>query len=74
MRGLIVVGLVLVALGGGLMVFDEFRTEEKHEATILGKELSVTTTEKKRIPLALSGTILGLGAALTLVGALRKRR
>jgi hypothetical protein len=73
-KKLILLGVVLMAVGGALMVFDEFSYDKKHETEIFGAELSATTTETKRIPLALSGTILGVGAVVTVVGALRSKK
>ena len=74
MKKLIVIGVILMAVGGGLMVFNEFSYDKKHEAEILGAELSATTTETKKIPIALSGTILGVGALVTVIGALKGRK
>ena len=73
MKNLMIVGLVLLALGGALMIFNTFSYREKHETNILGAELSVTTKESKRIPYLVSGTILGVGAALTIIGALKRK-
>lgn len=74
MKKLILLGVALMAVGGALMVFNHFSYEKEHQAEIFGAELSATTTETKEIPLALSGTILGLGAALTVIGALRSKK
>jgi len=72
-KWLVVVGLLLVLAGGALWVLGEIPYEEEHRANVLGAELSVTTTEKKRIPVAVSGTILGLGVVLTVIGAVKAR-
>ena len=73
MKALMAVGILLVLLGGGLMVMGSIEYEDKHEAEILGIEVSATETEEKRIPLAVSGTILGLGAVRTVVGAVKMK-
>ena len=73
MKWLIVIGIVLMIVGGGLMVMGFVNVEEKHEMSILGADLSATTTDRKRIPMAVSGTLLGVGAVLTVVGAVRSK-
>ena len=73
MKNLLILGLVLLALGGGLMIFNTYSYREKHEANILGAELSVTTKESKRIPYAVSGTLLVVGAALTIIAATKRK-
>ena len=72
MKNLIVLGVLLMVVGGALMVWDRVPVKEKHEATVFGAKLSVTEKHDRKIPVAVSGTILGVGAALTLIGALKK--
>jgi uncharacterized membrane protein len=72
-KTLVIVGIVLMAVGGGLAIKGYFTEKDRHEAEILGAEISVTTTEKKEIPLWVSGTAFGVGAILTVTGALRGR-
>jgi hypothetical protein len=74
MKGLIILGLALVVLGGGLMIWGYIPHEEKHSANVLGIEMSVTEKHRTKIPVALSGTLLGLGAAITIAGALKSRK
>lgn len=72
-KHLLGIGLLLVAIGAGLMIFNEISWKEKHEANVFGAELSVTTKEKRRIPFVVSGSLLGLGAILAVIGATRKQ-
>ena len=74
MKNMMWLGLVLVIVGGGLMIWGYIPYEEKHGANVMGMEMSVTTHEKKRIPVALSGTILGVGAAIMIISALKQKR
>ena len=74
MKWLIVVGIVLMLIGGGLMVKGFVTTEDKHEANIFGAEISVTEKDKHRIPMAVSGTLLAVGAAVTVIGAVKRER
>jgi hypothetical protein len=71
---LVLLGVVLMLFGGALVVFNEFSYDKKHETNILGADLSVTTKESKSIPLPLSGTILGVGAVVTVIGALKGKK
>ena len=71
MRWLVIVGIVLMLVGGGLMIKGYVTTEQKHSANIFGARLSVTETDETRIPVVVSGAILGVGAALAIIGALR---
>jgi hypothetical protein len=73
MKGLIALGILLMALGGALMIWNEIPYKEKHETKLLGAKISVTEQKQRRIPRALSGTVLGVGAALVVIGALRKK-
>ena len=73
MKALIAIGILLVLLGGGLMVMGSVEYQDEHEAEVLGIEMSVTEEDERRIPLAVSGTILGLGAVLTVVGAVKMK-
>ena len=72
MKNLLLVGIVLMAVGAALLVFDTFKTREKHEASILGADLSVTTTERKKIPSFVGGTVLAVGAAVTVIAAVKR--
>lgn len=74
MKSLIGLGLALVVLGGGLMIWGYIPHEEKHSAEVMGMEMSVTEKHRTKIPVALSGTLLGLGAVITVVGALKTRK
>jgi hypothetical protein len=73
MKWLMIVGVVLMLVGGALMVKGFVTVEDKHEVNVLGAELSVTETDRKAIPMALSGTLLGVGALLTVIAAVRSR-
>ena len=73
MNKLVLLGLFLMLLGGALVVFDEFSYDKKHERTVLGTDFSVTTRETKKIPVAVSGTILGVGALVTVIGAAKRK-
>jgi hypothetical protein len=72
-KALIAIGIVLMLIGGGLMVKGFFLVEDKHEANVFGAKLSVTETDKKRIPPLVSGTVLAVGAAITVIGAAKSR-
>lgn len=74
MKALIIVGILLMLLGGVLMVKGFLTVENEHEANILGAKVSVTEHERRKIPLALSGTVLGVGAVLTVLGAAKSRK
>ena len=74
MKAVLIIGVSLMLLGGGLMVMGHVNVEDHHEVEILGADISITETERKRIPLAVSGTILGVGAALTLLGGIQATR
>jgi len=71
---IVLLGLFLMLLGGALVVFDEFSYDKKHERSVLGADLSITTRETKKIPIAVSGTILGVGALVTVIGAAKRKR
>jgi hypothetical protein len=73
MKFLVIVGIVLMVVGGALMVKGFVTVEDKHEVNILGAELSVTEKDKKTIPVVVTGTILAVGAVLTVVGAARSK-
>jgi len=73
MKALILLGVVLMLVGGGLMVKGFLTVEDKHEANLFGAKLSVTEQDRKPIPLAVSGTLLGVGAALTIVAAVKSK-
>lgn len=74
MKNLIALGLALIAIGGGLMIWGYIPHEEKHSTEILGMEMSVTEKKRTKIPVALSGTLLAVGAIITVVGALKTRK
>jgi uncharacterized membrane protein YidH (DUF202 family) len=69
MKLMLVLGVILMLIGGGLMVKGYVTVEDKHSAKIFGQELSVTEKDKKPIPPILSGTLLVVGAALTVAAA-----
>lgn len=71
MKALIVVGILLVLLGGGLLVFGGIPYEERHEIETPVGDFGATTREEKRVPVVVSGTLLALGAVLTVVGAVK---
>lgn len=73
MKNLMPIGIAFLALGAALMIIGFIPVREKHEANVLGASLSVTTTESRRIPYAVSGTLLGVGAVLTIVGAAKRK-
>jgi len=71
-KWMVILGLLLVLLGGGLFVVGEISYDKEHHAEVLGMDLSAKTTETRKIPVVVSGSILALGVVLTLVGALRR--
>jgi len=71
MKALIVLGIVLILLGGGLMVKGFLTVEDKHEVDFLGAKVSVTEKDRRQIPPLVTGTLLAVGAALTVIGAVR---
>lgn len=74
MNKLVLIGIVLMVIGAALFVFDEFSYDKEHEQSFLGADLSVTTRESKRIPKPASGTILGVGALVTVIGAAKGKK
>jgi hypothetical protein len=72
-KSLVILGLALILIGGGLMVFGKIRYRDTDPVV---KELGISKTETKEkgMPLALTGTLIGVGAALTVVGALKSRK
>ena len=72
MKNLIVLGLALIVIGGVLMVV-EIPHREKHEANILGGAISVTTKESRKVPVLVSGTLIVVGAAVTIIGAAKRK-
>lgn len=73
MNKLIIAGILLMILGGGLAIKDHFTETERHSASILGAEISVTETETRPIPIWVSATLFGVGAALTVIGAMQDK-
>jgi hypothetical protein len=69
-----IVGIVLMLVGGALMLKGSYSSKTKHEANIFGAKVAVTGQDEKRIPLALSGTLLGVGAVITVIGALKAKK
>ena len=72
MKWMIGVGILMMLLGGSLMVIGHVKVQDVHSAEILGADISVTEIDKKPIPLAVSGSLLGVGAVLTVAGALKR--
>jgi ABC-type enterobactin transport system permease subunit len=73
MKGLLGIGIVLLIVGGALMVMGSFTYKDTDPVIDLGKvEITKTTTKERRIPIAVSATVMGVGAALAIVGALKK--
>lgn len=71
MKWLIVAGVGLMLLGGGLMLKGSYTSKTKHEANIFGAKVGITAKDEKPIPKLLSGTLLGVGAIVALIGAAR---
>lgn len=74
MKNLMIVGIVLMIVGGALMLKGSYTSTTKHEANIFGAELAVTANDEKRIPFVLSGTLLGVGAIITVIGAMKAKK
>ena len=74
MKQLMILGVVLMLVGGALMLKGSYTSKTKHEANIFGTKLAVTGEDQKSIPLALSGTLLGVGAIITVIGALKAKK
>ena len=72
-KALITVGLALILIGGVLMVYGRIRYRDTDPVV---KELGISKTETKEkgIPIALTGTLIGVGAVLTIVGATKSRK
>ena len=64
MKQLRVLGIVFLVVGAVLFVVGVIPYEEKHEAKVLGVEMSVTEEKTTRIPIWVSGGCLALGAVL----------
>ncbi|HEY7753109.1 MAG TPA: hypothetical protein VH856_04770 [Steroidobacteraceae bacterium] len=63
------IGVALIAAGGYGLARGEFSyTKEKHEADVLGIELSVKEKERIAIPKWAAGGALALGVVLILMG------
>jgi hypothetical protein len=73
MKYLLVLGIVLMLIGGALMVKGFFTVQDKHEADIFGAKISVTENDRKPIPMIVSGTILAVGAIITVIGAAKAK-
>jgi len=73
MKGLLGIGIILLVVGAALMVAGSFTYKDTDPVIDLGKvEITKTTTKERRIPMAVSGTVMGVGAALTVAGAMKK--
>ena len=72
-KALMILGLALILIGGGLMIFGKIRYRDTDPVV---KELGISKTETKEkgIPIALTGTLIGVGAVLTVVGAVKSRK
>jgi len=73
MKPLLVLGLILMLLGSGLMIAGAITWKDTDPVI---KELGIekTTTKRRPIPIAVSGTVLGVGAVLTVIGATKSRK
>lgn len=74
MKQLMIVGIVLMVVGGALMLKGSYTKTEKHEANIFGAKLEVTAEDEKSIPILLSGTLLGVGAIIAIIGAMKTKK
>lgn len=73
MKNVMILGIVLLIVGAVLMAFGFVSYKDTDPVVDLGKiEITKTTTKQRRIPVAVSGTIMGVGAVLTVVGAMKK--
>jgi len=67
-RILPVAGVILIAAGGYGLAKGEFSyTKEKHEANVLGVELSLKEKERIEVPKWAAGGALALGVVLLLM-------
>jgi len=74
MKAVMIIGIVLLVLGAALMTFGYIEHRDTDPVVELGNiEITQTHTEKRRIPVAVSGTLLAVGAVLTIVGAVKRR-
>jgi hypothetical protein len=74
MKLLLVIGIVLLLGGGALLAFGYVTHRDTDPVVEIGKlEITKTRTERKRIPPVVSGTIMGVGAVLTIAGALKRK-
>lgn len=74
MKWIVGLGILLMLAGGALLVKGSYTETKVHEANILGAELSVTEKDRKPIPKAIGYTLLGVGGAVTIIGALKARK
>lgn len=74
MGRVMLIGIILLALGGVLMAIGHFSYQDTDPVVEIGSlEITKTETKQRRIPVAVSGSILGVGAVLTVVGAMKKK-
>ena len=74
MKPLVIVGILLFLIGATLMIVGKVTTKDTDPVIDIGKlEISKTTTETTRVPLIVSGGLMGVGAALAVIGALKKK-
>ena len=72
MKALVVVGIVLMVLGAAGLIIGFVSYEDTDPVVDIGPiEVTKTTEKRKRIPTALSATVLGVGAVVTVVGAMK---
>ena len=75
MKGLMIVGIVLLLLGGGLMIAGHVTVRDTDPVVDIGKlEISKTTEKRKPIPMAVSGGLVATGLVLTVIGAMKQGR
>jgi hypothetical protein len=72
-KTLLVIGVLMMLLGGGLMVAGKIRYKDT-DPVVKELDLHKTETKEKGIPVVFTGALLGVGAAIAIIGALKTRR
>ena len=73
MKMVMILGIVLLLVGAGLMVVGYVSYRDTDPVVNIGKlEITKTSTKRKPIPVAVTGTLMGVGAVLTIVGAVQR--
>lgn len=74
MRSVMLIGIILMLLGGVLLVVGHVSYKDTDPVIDVGSvEITKTETKHRRVPPLVSGTLLVVGAVLTVAGVRAKR-